>query len=699
MFSQDYSQQSSAHAFPTTNKQLFCIGRSLEGGGEGAKFSKSHDEAHDKIETKTNKLVSRQSVSSEHSGDELFCLDDPNEGEGFGTFGGGARNARVVNGVIRLQSFTESDEEYRCEDDRRDALSEFQEEEEEEGAKKYQQKYQQQWNNNNTFTAVRRGKTVRDLIERIIEFSTEPQISVWEDVLLDLRRKEDEDARFVLDVNEARHLQFRVPLVEWILDVCAEAQFGPATADVAVEYMVRLYSFFLLPMIGLLCVDHARARRRRPTHFCFASPSFFLQKAPRKGRKSRKYLVQKKKSWKSRLAFLPFFKKKLRIFSLMKKDKIIRRVSVDDKIIPTTQSSILLSFFNSFNQQDRVLSTVMVPKSSLQLVALCCIQVAAKYEETEELVPSLSKLRYFGSNIYSVDIIRKMELAVCVELKWSMGVVRPSHFIEAILALTRMPDGGNVEWAQISDKIEDVSYAMYHAIVSDAEVSSVKPSRLALACICAARLQLESEGFLYNEPMLTDDLKLAVGDDSWLATNELELFSRNILERYNSSTSENQQQQQQQQQQQEYTKTGDNNNAYADNKDVDDVNNVPSFSSQASQCEHASLEEEEERKEEDDDMVYEDEEEVGEEGDDDDGIECDDDDDDISPYNVNSMMRPPTGDNDSIAKQRRSKNLVHMNVEMMMDKDHPKSLASHAASFDSMIDIISPTSPLDGPWF
>mgnify|MGYP006086585173 CR=1 FL=1 len=329
MFSQDYSQQSSAHAFPTTNKQLFCNGRSLEGGGEGAKFSKSHDETpsaplpqqagDDKIETKTNKLVSRQSVSSEHSGDELFCLDDPNEGEGFGTFDGGARNARVVNGVIRLQSFTESDEEYRCEDDRRDALSEFQEEEEEEeGAKKYQQKYQQQWNNNNTFTAVRRGKTVRDLIERIIEFSTEPQISVWEDVLLDLRRKEDEDARFVLDVNEARHLQFRVPLVEWILDVCAEAQFGPATADVAVEYMVRLYSFFLLPMIGLLCVDHARAQEE--THFCFASPSFFFAKSPAKRQKKSKISCPKKKILEISAAFLPFFKKKLRgIFLLMKK--------------------------------------------------------------------------------------------------------------------------------------------------------------------------------------------------------------------------------------------------------------------------------------------------------------------------------------------------------------------------------------------
>ena len=102
--------------------------------------------------------------------------------------------------------------------------------------------------------------------------------------MLDLRRKEDEDARFVLDVNEARHLQFRVPLVEWILDVCAEAQFGPATADVAVEYMVRLYSFFLLPMIGLLCVDHARARRRRPT-FVLLLLLFFLQKAREKAEK------------------------------------------------------------------------------------------------------------------------------------------------------------------------------------------------------------------------------------------------------------------------------------------------------------------------------------------------------------------------------------------------------------------------------
>ena len=134
---------------------------------------------------------------------------------------------------------------------------------------------------------------------------------------------------------------------------------------------------------------------------------------------------------------------------------------------------------------------------------------------------------------------------------------------------------------------------------------------------------------------------------------------------------------------------------------VDDTVNGPSFSSQASQYEHANVAEEE-RKDEDEDMVYEDEDEVGKGGhgnDDDDGIECNDDDDNVSPYNENLMMQLPSGDADTIAKQRRSKNLIHMNVEMMMDKDRPKTLASHAASFESMIDLVSPTSPLDGPWF
>ena len=135
---------------------------------------------------------------------------------------------------------------------------------------------------------------VRDLIERNLEFSTESQISVWEDALIDLRRKEEEDTRFVLDTKEAKHLQFRVPLVEWILDVCAEAQFGPATADVAIEYMVRVFLHSFSP-----CVARALDRSLRVGFVCLFSlfpfvlngvwqPVSSLQKKGLSGRKGEK---------------------------------------------------------------------------------------------------------------------------------------------------------------------------------------------------------------------------------------------------------------------------------------------------------------------------------------------------------------------------------------------------------------------------
>ena len=203
MLSQDYSQQSVAHAFSTTNNQLLGKNREVE-----EPFSQKDE------------MVRRSSGSSEHSGDELFYMDDA---RGEGSMVVVPRNAR--DEIIRMQSFTESDEEYRCDEIVVDRPND--------GPKRENQIIEPQ-NHFNHIECVRGGKTVRDLIERNLEFSTESQISVWEDVLIDLRRKEEEDTRFVLDTNEAKHLQFRVPLVEWILDVCAEAQFGPATADVAI---------------------------------------------------------------------------------------------------------------------------------------------------------------------------------------------------------------------------------------------------------------------------------------------------------------------------------------------------------------------------------------------------------------------------------------------------------------------------------
>ena len=92
MLSQDYSQQSVAHAFSTTNNQLLGKNREVE-----EPFSQKDE------------MVRRSSGSSEHSGDELFYMDDA---RGEGSMVVVPRNAR--DEIIRMQSFTESDEEYRC---------------------------------------------------------------------------------------------------------------------------------------------------------------------------------------------------------------------------------------------------------------------------------------------------------------------------------------------------------------------------------------------------------------------------------------------------------------------------------------------------------------------------------------------------------------------------------------------------------
>ena len=45
---------------------------------------------------------------------------------------------------------------------------------------------------------------------------------------------------------------------------------------------------------------------------------------------------------------------------------------------------------------DRVLHKVTVPRNKLQLVAIACILIAAKFEETEEKVPTLPEMNRYA---------------------------------------------------------------------------------------------------------------------------------------------------------------------------------------------------------------------------------------------------------------------------------------------------------------
>lgn len=56
--------------------------------------------------------------------------------------------------------------------------------------------------------------------------------------------------------------------------------------------------------------------------------------------------------------------------------------------------------------QDRVLSRVRVPSISLQLVAGCCVILAAKFEEPEQAVPRIDAVRACCGNVFSVSLFK-----------------------------------------------------------------------------------------------------------------------------------------------------------------------------------------------------------------------------------------------------------------------------------------------------
>lgn len=161
---------------------------------------------------------------------------------------------------------------------------------------------------------------------------------------------------------------------------------------------------------------------------------------------------------------------------------------------------------------DRVLSKVNVPKTSLQLVAMCCLEVAVKYEEVEQDVPSLSKLRKCASDVYSVDIIRKMELAVLIELNWELAHVVSAHFLEATLALTgggTFPhdDVGDRQWTkECAVQLRKLAGYLHSIVLQDGHVATRhSASTLGAAIVATARLQLG----IY--PVWPSELRVATG--------------------------------------------------------------------------------------------------------------------------------------------------------------------------------------------
>eukprot|EP01097_Dermamoeba_algensis_P007558 TRINITY_DN479_c0_g1_i1.p1 TRINITY_DN479_c0_g1~~TRINITY_DN479_c0_g1_i1.p1 ORF type:complete len:229 (+),score=25.66 TRINITY_DN479_c0_g1_i1:114-800(+) len=88
---------------------------------------------------------------------------------------------------------------------------------------------------------------------------------------------------------------------------------------------------------------------------------------------------------------------------------------------------------------DRVLSAKKQERKLLQLIASCCLLLAAKLEESES-VPPINKLNFFTRFSYEPAHFKQMEIIILHSLNWDLEVVTPTHFLNYYLTCAVTPD-------------------------------------------------------------------------------------------------------------------------------------------------------------------------------------------------------------------------------------------------------------------
>ncbi|XP_020690404.1 cyclin-D4-1 [Dendrobium catenatum] len=140
-----------------------------------------------------------------------------------------------------------------------------------------------------------------------------------------------------------------------------------------------------------------------------------------------------------------------------------------------------LSAYLSVNYLDRFLSTYELPKGKAwmtQLLAVACLSLAAKMEETE--VPLSLDLQIGNAKyVFEAKTIQRMELLVLSTLKWRMLSVTPFSFIEYFL--NKFNDRNLSEAFELSQCVDLILKA-----IRGIGILEFRPSEVAAAVVMTA---------------------------------------------------------------------------------------------------------------------------------------------------------------------------------------------------------------------
>ena len=149
---------------------------------------------------------------------------------------------------------------------------------------------------------------------------------------------------------------------------------------------------------------------------------------------------------------------------------------------------------------DKIFRSHNIPRGQWQLLASCCISVAAKYEEAEEHCPPIPDLlRMTKLNIagHSALSFREGELNVLRYLNWQLRAVPPIHVVGYFLSKGVTFCDDSWQGRALIDKIPKYikKYADFFCNLTLQEYSFQRylPSELAAAIILASRVALQIE--------------------------------------------------------------------------------------------------------------------------------------------------------------------------------------------------------------
>lgn len=153
---------------------------------------------------------------------------------------------------------------------------------------------------------------------------------------------------------------------------------------------------------------------------------------------------------------------------------------------------------------DRVLSSLDVAKNRLQLVAMACILIAAKFEEAEEIIPTLCELNECSNNAYSIDALKEMEVSVLRHLNWSLALVTPIHFLHfyqarGIIFQNDLFEGGPGNRRSALKYVKKYADFFAELCLQEYAFQQYLPSIMAAAVIAAARRAVKIDPIWNNE--------------------------------------------------------------------------------------------------------------------------------------------------------------------------------------------------------